>query len=332
MVVVVVVVAAAAAAAVVEVVLAVVVAAAVAVLVLLLPVPLLLPLQPGLPAASAAAASPWLLILASFPCCLSRIFFFSFSKVLGSLPLGPHCSPAFSQHLLLPLPYGCSSSQASRAAPAAIFCFSFSKLLGSLPPATPIAARPSRSICCCRFPMAVHPRKLPVLPKPLRFFFCFSKLLGSLPPGPPPPHCRPAFPQYLLRPFPHGCSSLQASRAAHAAICLVFRRFLVPFPPAPPHCSPAFPQHLLLPLPYGCSSSQASWRPSFNFRRFKASPPLLPQHLLLPLPHGCSSSQASCAAQAFFFSKLLGSLSPRPPHCSPAFPQHLLLPLPYGCS
>ena len=64
------------------------------------------PLQPGLPAVSAAAASPWLLIVASFPCCQATIF--SFSKLLGSLPPAPPCSPAFPQHLLLPFPYGCS--------------------------------------------------------------------------------------------------------------------------------------------------------------------------------------------------------------------------------
>ena len=51
--------------------------------------------------------------------------FFSFSKLLGSLPPPPHCSPAFPQHLLLPLPYGCSPLQASRD-PKSIHKFSLS--------------------------------------------------------------------------------------------------------------------------------------------------------------------------------------------------------------
>ena len=48
---------------------------------------------------------------------------FSSAKLVGSLLPAPDCSPAFPQHVLLPLPCGCSWSQASRAAQAAVLLF-----------------------------------------------------------------------------------------------------------------------------------------------------------------------------------------------------------------
>ena len=39
----------------------------------------------------------------------------------------------------------------------------------------PTATRPSRSICCCRFPMVAHNRKLTVIPKASSGCFCVFK-------------------------------------------------------------------------------------------------------------------------------------------------------------
>ena len=169
--------------------------------------------------------------------------------------------------------------------------------------------------------MAVHPRKLPVLPKP-QFFFGFSKLLGSLPPAPP---LQPGLPAASAAAASLRLLIVAGFTCCHAEI-FSFSKLSFPAPKFQPSafqsfswlplpdCSPAFPRHLLLPVSCSCSSSS---------RAAQAA-------ICLAFRSGCLSSQASRRPSFNFgFSKL--SWLPLP-HCSPAFPQHLLLPLPYGCS
>ena len=144
---------------------------------------LLRPLQPGLPAASVAAGFLSLLILV--PCCRTTIFW---------LFEASFCSPS-PIVALLPLPNGCSSSQASSAAQAATF-LAFRSFLVPFPP--PFHCSPAFLQHLLPFPCGRSSSQAPR--RGAQAKNCsFSKLLGSLPPA--PPHCSPAF-QQILASFP----------------------------------------------------------------------------------------------------------------------------------